>query len=109
MQMIVSDAQEWTGQCTTGKHQSPIEISTNETVPIPMPPFIFEFYANPPKAESLTNNGHSVTFTLKAEREITFPKVILHYIQISLSQFFGFGMLSLSVSVSVKMSVLVQM
>ena len=70
-----SDAQEWTGQCTTGKHQSPIEISANETVPISMNPFIFEFYSNPPKAENLTNNGHSVTFTLRAEREITYPKV----------------------------------
>jgi carbonic anhydrase len=92
---FVSDAQEWTGQCTTGKHQSPIEISTNETVPTLMPPFIFEFYANPPKAESLTNNGHSVTFTLKAEREITFPKVILRFIQISNQKF----LVSVSVSV----------
>ena len=41
-----------------------------------MKPFIFEFYGNPPVAESLTNNGHSVTFTLKAVREIAFPKVI---------------------------------
>ena len=40
-----------------------------------MNPFMFEFYANAPKAESLTNNGHSITFTLKAQREITYPKV----------------------------------
>jgi hypothetical protein len=56
--------------------QSPIEILTNETLPAVTDPFIFEFYANPPKAESLTNNGHSITFTLKEESEITYPKVI---------------------------------
>ena len=76
IQNIILDSHEWIGQCTTGKHQSPIQILTNETVPANMKPFIFEFYGNPPVAESLTNNGHSVTFTLKAVREIAFPKVI---------------------------------
>ena len=75
MSQFVSDADEWIGQCTTGKQQSPIEIFRNETVSTTMNPFMFEFYANAPKAESLTNNGHSITFTLKAQREITYPKV----------------------------------
>ena len=75
LSQFVSDADEWVGQCTIGKQQSPIEIFRNETIPITMNPFMFEFYAYPPKAESLTNNGHSIKFTLKAQREITYPKV----------------------------------
>ena len=44
------------------------------TVPQREDPLIFEFYDKYPMAESMTNNGHSVTVTLQAFREIIFPK-----------------------------------
>lgn len=72
---MISDADEWTGQCREGLRQSPIEVSPEEAVKMTADPFIFEFYDNPPVGETLTNNGHSITLTMKAQRDISYPKV----------------------------------
>ena len=79
-QGLIPDKSEWTGDCTTGRSQSPVEISTEDSVPLSENPLVFEFFDQPPKSDSLLNNGHSVTFRIEAIRVINYPQVDCNFV-----------------------------
>ncbi len=38
---------------------------------------VFKDYDVPPQVEKMTNNGHSVTFTIEPAPDMDYPKVII--------------------------------
>jgi carbonic anhydrase len=88
----ISGTKDWHGSCSHGRQQSPIDLTNNKATKVyDIKPFHFEHYRDLPTVERITNNGHSVTFTLEEPEDELYPKVLFllkykHYKSINFFQ-----------------------